>query len=281
MPRAFALLVLLVAGAAAPAGAQSLWINPQRAPAFHVEYLNPRIDGTAAFSGALFAGLRAPIGRYVTFVAEVPFAYGDTDLGPGFDLDEETSTIGNPYVGIELGEPWSPVSVHVGGRAPVVGEVTAATSIGLFADIVDRPEAFIPENASGSLAVHLRQPLRGGVVLLGHGGVTAWFPTDGGQADPDLHAVYGARMGWVGRRATLLGGLSGRADLGEAFVCPVGPGECRDADLAERTLHQVAFAGATRIGPLVPGVELRVPLDDDVRELVDVALGFSLTLELR
>lgn len=46
----------------------------------------------------------------------------------------------------------------------------------------------------------------------------------------------------------------------------------------ERTLTQIGGAGYLRLGPLRPGVQFRLPLDDRLREVVDGTIGVSLAV---
>lgn len=275
-----ALLLSLAAIAALPAGAsaQPLWINPERVGALHVEVLRPDIEGSSPTSAALYLGIRAPLGSHVALVGEVPFAHGDFDVGPNARLESRT-TLGNPYVGVEIGPRASPVRFDLGARLPVLERVDAGSSVGFLADPVDRPEAFLQDLIALSARVHWRRVARSGFAAHLHAGATGWIGSDAARDDlppgtnpPDdeLVASWGARVGWSGAPGGFLAGLTGRANVSD----PSG-------SIGDRALTQLGASGHLRLGPFHPGVEVRVPLDDDLREIVDATYGVSLVVDLR
>lgn len=270
---------LVVAAALAVASpdlsAQPLWVAPERTGGFHVEYLRPDIEGSSAASGALYVGVRAPLGSHLALVGELPIAHGDIDLGGGVELEEAT-TLGNPYVGVEVGPRRSSIHFDVGVRLPVLEHPDAASSVGFWADPVDRPEAFLEDLLGITARAHYRRFGRGGFGVLLHAGATAWLAPDGanrgappGTPPPEDRVVanYGARLGWRGSPGGFLAGVTGRANLSDP-----------NGSFDERTLTQIGGAGYLRFGPIRPGVEFRIPLDDHVREVVDATIGVSVVI---
>lgn len=273
--RGFLLLATLFVVAPAGALAQPLWVAPERTGGFHVEYLRPDIEGSSVASGAVYLGLRAPLGSHLALVGELPFAHGDFDLGSGA-TQEANTTLGNPYVGIEVGPRRSTVHFEVGVRLPVLDEPDAASSVGFLADPVDRPEAFLEDLLAVTVRAHYRRFDRSGFGFLLHAGATGWTAPDGadrnapsGTAPPEDEVVasYGARFGWMGTPGGFVAGVTGRTSVTD----PNGSFE-------ERTLTQLGGAGYLRLGPLRPGVQFRLPLDDRLREVVDVTIGVSLAV---
>lgn len=267
--RALPLLALASLAGPAALGAQSLWLDPARDGGFYLEFLRPDIEGYSPASGAFHFGLRAPVTRGLTLVGELPAAHGDLRLeSNGVEFNGEAVAPGNPYLGVEIDLPGSGIHLELGGRVSIVDSVDSATSIGFLADPVDRPEAFLPGVASATGRVHGRWIDAHGLGVLVHGGVTGWLPVDGGESE--LHATYGARLARVGPAWTALAGLTGRANL-----------SADGRDLGERTLHQFGAAASLSVGPLRPGLELRVPLDENLREAMDWVLGVTLQLDTR
>lgn len=262
--RAAILAVGLGLLAAGPARGQSLWVEPGRG-GLRLEFLKPMIDHTSTSSGVLYVGIRERLGPYMDFVGELPVAHGDVRTA-GFD--QTATTIGNPYLGLEIGPPSRIVTAEVGVRPALVDSVDAATSVGFLADVVDRPEAFLPDVVAVVGRVHARWYDLSGLGVLLHAGVVGWIPTDDSAAA--TQASYGARLGWRGPRADVTAGITGRVDLSDGF-----------ASIQDRSLNQVGAAASFRLGPVHPGVEVRVPLDRSLRDLVDWVLGFNLTLDLR
>lgn len=273
-------LLLAVAVAALPTGAsaQALWINPDRTGALELEVLRPNIENSTGTSAALYLGIRAPLGSHVALVGEVPFAHGDFDVGPNAALDART-TLGNPYVGVEIGPSTSPILFEFGVRLPVLEEVDAGSSVGFLADPIDRPEAFLEDLIALSGRVHFRRFSRSGLGILLHAGATGWIASDAARRDlppgfnppeDEVVANAGARLTWSGDVGGFVAGVSGRANVSDP-----------DGSIGERALAQVAGAGWLRLGPVRPGVEFRIPLDDGLREVVDATYGASLVIELR
>lgn len=273
--RGFLLLATLFGVAPAGALAQPLWVAPERTGGFHVEYLRPDIEGSSAASGAVYLGLRAPLGSHLALVGELPFAHGDFDLGSGATL-EATTSLGNPYVGVEIGPRRSTVHFEVGARLPVIDQPDAATSVGFLADPIDRPEAFLEDLVAITARAHYRRFDRSGFGVLLHAGASVWMaPDEGGPDTPvgtrppddEVVASYGARFGWMGTPGGFVAGLTGRTSVTD----PNGSFE-------DRTLTQLGGAGYLRLGPLRPGIEFRLPLDDRLREVVDGTIGVSLAV---
>lgn len=273
-------LLLAAAIAALPSGAsaQPLWVNPDRIGAFHVEVLRPDIDGAVGSSVAVFVGMRAPLGSHVALVGEVPFARGDFDVGPNADLESRT-TLGNPYVGVEIGPRTSPLLFEIGARLPVLEEVDAGSSVGFLADPIDRPEAFLQDLIALGARVHFRRVSRSGFRLLLHAGATGWIASDAagdglapGTSPPEdeLVASGGARVAWMGAPGGFVAGVTGRTSVSDP-----------DGSIGERSLVQMGGAGFLRLGRFRPGVSVRVPLEDDLREVVEATYGVSLVVDLR
>jgi hypothetical protein len=53
----------------------------------------------------------------------------------------------------------------------------------------------------------------------------------------------------------------------------------RDLSFGERTYNHLTFGATRRVGPWIPGLYVRMPLDEDLREVLDFVAG--LTLEYR
>jgi len=111
------LIVILILPATLPA--QSFWLERNNGKSFLLEIFKPTLH-RGIYNGviypvdysfetfALFLSLRQPIGSKYFLVAELPFAHAafDTKIDRPFSFYRHSgasSTIGNPYIGLELG----------------------------------------------------------------------------------------------------------------------------------------------------------------------------------
>jgi hypothetical protein len=246
------------------AQAQSNWLDSRSGGSVNLEALKPMFkeDGFSFASSALYLSGRWAVSDAATIVAELPFAHG------GFDSDfvsESDNTVGNLYLGAELRGRESRVSGALGVRLPFAADDNLATAVGLSADPVDRMEAFLPDVLSlhGAVGYEYRAPT--GLAVTAQLSPILWF--DVGDAlvdDMELIVGYGAKIGYVGEAYAVSAGFSGRGVITE-----------EEGSFADRTLHQLVLGASLTLDRYQPGVQLRLPLDDDVRDLVDLAIGLS------
>lgn len=263
--------------------AQSLWLEPGRSTSVWLEVLRPETDeGFASLveleptfaSSAAFLGGRLPLTSAIGLVAEVPMAYADVEDG---ELPDEISstTLGNPYLGVELGAADAPLWFEVGVRAPLVSDESLGTPLGLVTDFVNRGEAFLNDVVPVNAYANYLWRNGDGVAVRLRGGPSVWIPTEDfvdveeGDflSDPELLASYGAQLWYERPRYNLGAGLTGRAALTD------------EGGFDERTAHQAAASANVVFGRFVPGVQFRVPLDDDA--FVDFMTGLQLAVRLK
>ena len=225
-------------------------------------------------SVAAFLSGRVALDESIDLVAELPvsrygFSFRDemTDLGEA-DLSE--TTIGNPYVGVRL-DTDQPVRWEVGVRLPLLSDdefIGAWT--GMIADQTGRLEAFMPNTlsitgtASGahSLASNGRVGFRVGPSLL--------INTDEEEYEDGQEMIlhYGIDIEYRQGRAIIGTGIDG------VMIVTEGDG------LAERTLHQAVLAVMADLGTLRPGIQVRIPLDDEYyRDVSKLILGLTVALD--
>jgi hypothetical protein len=121
-----------------PAEAQSLWTPRDQKHALLLEGLRPSLERSEPEfpSGAFFLGGRFQLSESAALVVELPYARFEGDFVFGFFSDPaNSSTLGNPYFGVELGPPGSIFFAELGVRAPVTSdEEFVAAFTGVFAD---------------------------------------------------------------------------------------------------------------------------------------------------
>ena len=259
--------LLFLALPAAQAAAQSPFIPVEPGPSAGIELVRPGYsarfdDEIGGLTGQVHLSAALPVSAGVRFIAEVPLAHFD----PGFDgYEGSTSRVGNPYLGVRFGDA-SRLGGRFGVRLPLAtagdGGDAAPLETGAFADY-DRIEAFMPRVLTVGLAGQMGRTavsgLMGRIVL----GGDMMVNTDGG--DPELFASYGAQTGYARYGTAAIIAFTGRAIVTEG-----------ELSLAERTIHQVTLSGAHRFGRVMPTLWLRMPVDGELSELIDYALGFSM-----
>lgn len=262
--------------------AQSIWIDPGLGDALTLEALKPNLEGEGATltTSVHFVGIRLSAGQNLRLVAEAPFAYGDVkEEADGLPEGVEKATLGNPYLGIEwVPSTGSPFFVELGARAPLASDLFVdetleegnfGTAIGLLTEFGTRAEAFLPDivplSAMANYWLRLSEGEAAGLALRLRGGPVTWIPTDGG--DVELLGVYSAQLWYQGAGFSLGGGYVGRGILTD-----------EDASFDEATVHQVGGSANLTLGRLVPGLQFRVPLDEE--DGVDFIAGLNLGLRL-
>jgi hypothetical protein len=254
---------------------QPLWLDRSHDKTIALEILKPSFDdrtfikNTKFVTSALFLSLRLPLSENLHFVGELPFANG------GFDFDGESeseSTIGNPYLGLEISGQNSPVFAELGIRAPLAKEENFGTLIGVLTDFVDRAEAFTPDMVSITAMANYRYKNPSGFVTRLRGGPAFWVNTDKQEFEDDteLFLLYSMQAGYESEQVSIGGGFTGRWLLTE-----------KDLTFGEQTFHQLAFAASAGLGNLRPGIQIRLPLDDDFKEVVDFVFGVNLGIQLK
>ena len=134
----FAILFLSV-----PLQSQSIWQVPIKKDRLEVEVLKSHFDDweTSTITSVLFLAYHHAISQNLQIVAELPFAH----IGLERSNRSETS-IGNPYLGIEIRHKAIPAFIEVGIRAKLAPEELddsyPAAFMAVFTEIVDRSEAF-------------------------------------------------------------------------------------------------------------------------------------------
>ena len=257
--------VILLAVLSPALSAQSIWVSQHTDKAVALELMKPNFDGDDGIStstGVAFASLRLPVANSVVFVGELPFAHA------GFEgMDESDNAVGNPYLGVEFHPPGSSVFWELGVRAPLAPENNSALLIGVLTD-QQRWEAFLPNMMTVRGAFNFRHRAPTGVVTRLRAGPNIWIPTEEG---PDVEVVgsYSWQVGYEAAQVSVLGGLTGQAIITEG-----------DMDLGERTTHQAGAIVTFVAGNVRPGVFFQLPLDEDLREMVDFAFGLNVSIEL-
>ncbi len=251
-----AVAIMAVAGAM-PAGgqAQSLWLDPQSDRAVSVEWLHPVFGGLTddVLNAATFVSFRYPLRSGLVLEGDIPLAYADVP-------DVRQLVVGNPYLGVRHAA--GRFAAEIGVRLPLmVDNRDEAQTVGLFADM-DRWEAFVERVVPVTIQANYTVDWPTGFTLRLRGGPSIWIPT---EEDGEAIVDYAVTGGYRGARVRIVAGLSGMLIVTEP-----------ELNLAERSLHELGAMVETRLGPLTPGLQLRLPIDTDPDRPHDVVLGLHL-----
>ena len=262
VPAAIFLSLLMVR---IPAAAQELWPVPSDRATLLLEWQRPSISGAdlSTFSGMLRAGVTVPISPTTRFVAVLPYTSASFEE---FESDNSTA-FGNPYVGVETGAVGAPVTAQLGVYLPLASEdAFEPAALGFIGDF-DHAEAYLPNVLTPRGGVQYRKLAPSGFVWGVRGGLAGWVPTEGGDAE--LVGDYGFMAGVDRAPVRLTASFSGRIIA-----------TAEEADLGEKTFHQLAFE-ATYLGQgAEPYLFIRVPLDDGLSESFEHTLGLGVRIRL-
>lgn len=261
-------LAVLALVPAASGSAQQSFIAQDFGRTVGLELVLPNYepDEIGSLTGAAYLSGGVPVGRSSRLIIELPVAHFD----PSFDgFEGATSRFGNPYLGLEIGGA-APVSGRIGVRAPLASsgdfEDGVPLELALLGDF-DRFEAFVPRLVTVGAIVQARHSTPNGFVVRAIIGPDFMISTDGG--DPELFGRYGAETGYERNGSAVLAGFTGRIIVTEG-----------GASLGQRTVHQLTFSGSHRFGSVRPQVSVRLPLDSDLGDMVNYALGFAIKVDI-
>lgn len=269
MIRRLALTAALAAILATPAAAQSIWLDREHRPSVLTEIDFPNFDGADSHfpTWVWFAATRLSIGETVSFVGELPYAHGKFGDAP-FEVSE--GSIGNPYLGVEIAPHPTGVRFELGARLPVASDTKEIPFIvGYFTD-VEREEAFVPDQIPVRVGIHYHHaPEADSHVAYDLRFVpSAWIKTsDDFLSESELFFGYGGMVRYEGEYARVGGGLTGRWNVTND-----------GASFGEASVHQLDLAADFLRGSVRPGVQVRLPLDDDLTNVLDSVIGVTVTI---
>jgi len=291
--RALRLLIVLTA-LSVPSGAisaQRYWHDDQGRDAFHLDIWLPFLKDTMAFKGhKFFTGAIVPsvsirAGDGIRVEGDFPMMRAGFQPGTGSKL--QSFRIGNPYLGIRIGDDEKLVSGVLGARVPVGKKPTnfesqMAVSAGAVSNF-DEFEAFNPNLLTFRGALELRRLRPNGFLIGLRGGPSLQMNTSGApQADTEIYFDYGARLGFQGKSALATAALTGRYLItapGFDFAClPAFPAGCDPKSFNARTHHAISGVVELRPGRIRPRATLRFPLDKDLRIQEGAVLGVGLSI---
>lgn len=255
------LLLLVLALEAAPASGQAFLPDPVEQPAFAVQWERPFLpgtDGLKAYSSLLELDAILPWRPGRSVQIGIPLAIAGVD-----GVDRTSIYAGNLRATILFGEPGAAATSFVGITLPTGSNLRGPELAVLIGALpwLDELEKWVEDAVAVRGGVMPAWPLAsGGQVGLRLGGA-AIAPTDW----ENLH-VYARAAGW-GRVPT--GRAELRADLGTSYSVTDDDGFGR-----QFTSYLTLGAGLPEVSGH-PGMFIRIPLDGDARQVLDLSIGLS------
>jgi hypothetical protein len=203
------------------------------------------------------------------FLFELPYVHTGRDVVyvPYYGIhSESSSTLGNPYLGVETSRPDGGPVFKFGMRVPLTSQTEyTAWSYGVAA-ARDRWEAFGPKltiiQVGGGLQISRTNQYRLRLLLL----PTLMVPNSG---DPELFLDMNTEF-WITSRHVRAGiGLYDRYFVTES-----------EHSFDARNELQTGLSFNAAIGTFHPGIHFRIPLDQNVKNVIDFTYGLNLTVDL-
>lgn len=249
--------------------AQRYWHDDQGRDAFRIDAWLPFLkgDGHKFLTGALVPSASIRVGEGFRFEADLPIVRAGRDFG-GTVGTQSSIRIGNPYVGLRIGEDDKPLAGLLGLRLPVAQDPKDAAgqhavAVGALANFDDF-EAFTPEIMTFRGAVEYRRVSASRFLIGVKGGPSLQTSISGDPTDDsEIYIDYGVRFGYDGSGALAMVALSGRYLMSaptSGITCPA-TGSCDAKSFNARTDHHLSGTVELRSGALRPRVTVRVPLD--------------------
>ena len=254
-------------------GAQSIWQDHTSWEGIKIEFLKPNYvdeEDLSFFTSVTFLSARFPVTRNIVFSGELPFSYVNWDIPQGPDLGAK-QTFGNPYLGLEFHLRQTPLFFELGARVPLTADIDdengEATLNGGLTDFVDRAEAFATDAVPVSGFVNYILSSRTGFSLRLRGGPSFWIAS-GDREESETFILYSAQAFYETGILRFGGGFSGR------YLVSV-----EDLDFGERSFHQLTFGLDIILGMFRPGAYIRIPLDEEYKDMINTVFGISLGID--
>lgn len=243
---------------------QSIWSRDthiDRTPTVGTEVLVPSLDLLEPEFPALALYLYGhfPVAERFNINVDLPVSHYAIDGG------DAGTAIGNPYIGIEYEMQGGHTIFDFGGRIPLADEMSGALTSGL---LVEQYQAapFITDVGALLANVHFSTANRSGWVLRGGGGTELAFPENGGG---EMFVKYYGQLLYDIDPLAVGGGLSGNVLATQGNM-----------SYAERSVHMAGLTGRYKLQGASVGAHIKLPLDDDLGEILRYVIGLSLSVHL-
>ena len=252
--------------------AQSIWLDQNHNKTIAYEFLKPDFDSEQELTfltSAMFLSGRFATSEKLYLVGEISFVnYG----GQRYSGESYTeSAFGNPYLGLEFYNANKSIFGEFGFRLPLApkDDNQSALMVGFLTDFVERAEAFVPETFPNNLLINYRSVNESNLGLRVRGGITGWIPS-GDRDENEWFLVYALQGGYQTEQVNILLGISGRFWLSRENV-----------EFSDSIFHQFVVTTNFNIGSVQPGLVLKLPLNENLKDMVNLVFGVSFAVNLK
>lgn len=264
----FVLFIFISAGTFA----QNIWLNDS-ADVFGFEFVKPSLkgsnDGTNFFTGAYNLSFGKSVNDKSQIRIELPIAHVKVDF---FGQQDSETTIGNLYFGYRTRKTTSNVFSEFGVVLPTASDDNfSAILYGVYAD-VNRNEMFAPDIIGITAKVNVENPINDkGLYYKIRGGLL--FLRDTEYDENFSFMDFSGQFGFNSTdNVNIIAGVSGRLGLNENTEL--------DSNGDKSTLYFGAGISYHH-NNIEPGVSLRVPIDNPVKDIVNNSVAISLLFHLK
>jgi hypothetical protein len=258
------------------ASAQRFWFDDQGRDAVHLDALYPFLKGNTDrfFTGVFLPSASFRVGEGFRVEGDLPMMRAG--YHPPAGANTSNFRIGNPYVGLRIGDDNKLVSGLVGARVALAQTPEdAAGQLAVDAGRIAYPEdfeAFTPATLTFRGALELRRLRKDGLLLGLKGGSSLLINTSGNpNQESNLYFDYAARIGYEGPRALATAALTGRY-----LINPNG-----SQNFDQRTQHSATGTVELRPGPVRPRATLKIPFDKVLRDRSGATVGVGVSIAHR
>ncbi len=258
---------------------RSIWQDRQADRSISVEFIKPQFDNgpdglqldPTFMTGAYMVTGAFKLRNGSNLVIDLPISHYGYDYQFGdFSYDNSETSVGNPYLGLEF-RPREKSFFELGVRLPVVDGDDFGWTAG-FASDHERIEAYFPNALSVIGAGNYLPKIGENMTLRLRGGLSGIILTESedGQDSFESVATYSGQFWYNSGNTNIGAGLSGRWVL-----------TAEDASLAEASTLALGLSANTRFGAFRPGLTFVLPLDDDLKQVLDSEIALSLMFIMR
>jgi hypothetical protein len=215
-------------------------------------------------TSSMFLTGSAQISHCLQGTIELPmfFTNFDETSNPGYPVKEKHFGIANPYVGLELARPGTSPIGAFGLRLPVISNENMWRSLPVQFIEPHRFMAYVDKVTQISAAGGYRLVLPSGFGCRLTGGGQLGIPSHG---DAELYTDVTTNIWYRTKDWRVMAAFNGLVWVTESGL-----------DFGDRLLFAMSLSGDVSIGQLVPGFHLRIPLDKQTSEAVNMVFGIHI-----